>query len=84
MNKKKSKRIIDDRIKYVILVTLIMAAFCCNSCGKAGKKDVEEVTTAALKAGTVQIYHVEGTSIERKVMFINLSNRIIFPLHWKK
>lgn len=53
-----------NRIKSFYVMIILIAVFCLCGCGNSKKIDAEEETTAAQTAGTVQIYHVEGTAVK--------------------
>ena len=53
-----------NRIKSVSVMIILIAVFCLCGCGNSKKIDAEEGTTTAQTAGTVQIYHVEGTAVK--------------------
>lgn len=53
-----------NRIKSFYVMIILIAVFCLCGCGNSKKIDAEEETTTAQTAGTVQIYHVEGTTVK--------------------
>ena len=53
-----------NRIKSVSVMIILITVFCLCGCGNSKKIDAEEGTTTAQTAGTVQIYHVEGTAVK--------------------
>ena len=53
-----------NRIKSFYVMIILIAVFCLCGCGNSKKIDAEEGNTTAQTAGTVQIYHVEGTAVK--------------------